>query len=640
MNNRHDFQKEIDYLEAERRFKLRRVENLALFPNKARDVIASHKQEYFDDINKEIDDKIDRIKRQADWHRERKVSAKRRTSLTSLHEAEVRHAGGGAEAQDSLVDIEDISTTGDGDSDCGSIAEELTVVFDGESETVVSEEKHDYDLLVSRDPEKEQERIRKSKLTMAIQGFQSIARQKDESAVNSIKQNTTFDPEEVKCSGRLFRKGKCYRYKETIQGSVVNVLVGIRKFVSLQEAECILVVPFAETILGQQEDSIDYQADFELSTHFQVFETTSVLRLEHFSTEPQDAESIPEWVYEPQTVGTWNSFGYFLDNCIRTIKRKGKREEFRVLELFAGAGGMCLGFQNAGFVTVDAVDNDKYSIATLKHNCGMSTYLGDIRDYLVQHEDLESRKLQGRIDCVTATPPCQGFSGANRRGGQHDKRNNDLSLIWIDAVRLNRPTTVVFENVKGMWRRKHVSYLKNIAKELLKLDYQVRVAEMRACDYGSAQTRPRLIILATHRTAPPPKIPRKTHGSGRDQLPIVTVQDALSGLEDGLDSLGNPVRNTGHARTSLQAGEHGLVKLKADGLAPAIRASALPPLHYKYDRCISVRECAALQDFPSTYEFQGSLCQQYRQVGNAVPVELATKIAQAVREILVYNYED
>jgi DNA (cytosine-5)-methyltransferase 1 len=74
--------------------------------------------------------------------------------------------------------------------------------------------------------------------------------------------------------------------------------------------------------------------------------------------------------------------------------------------------------------------------------------------------------------------------------------------------------------------------------------------------------------------------------------------------------------------------------------APTIRASSVTPFHFSEDRCINVREAACLQSFPVDYEFVGSLGSQYRQVGNAVPVELSTAVAQSVRQILLHEYGD
>ena len=97
--------------------------------------------------------------------------------------------------------------------------------------------------------------------------------------------------------------------------------------------------------------------------------------------------------------------------------------------------------------------------------------------------------------------------------------------------------------------------------------------------------------------------------------------------------------NMNARKTSLQPGQHGLVRLDPNSLAPAIRASSIPPFHYSQDRCINVREAACLQSFPTDYVFHGDIRSQYRQVGNAVPIELATAIAQSIRQILIYEYE-
>ena len=92
--------------------------------------------------------------------------------------------------------------------------------------------------------------------------------------------------------------------------------------------------------------------------------------------------------------------------------------------------------------------------------------------------------------------------------------------------------------------------------------------------------------------------------------------------------------------TSLVPGKHGIVQLKADGLAPAVRAKGTPPIHYEEDRCINFREAAALQSFPSIYVFCSNLQEQYQQVGNAVPVELASAVANSVRQSLMFHYKE
>jgi len=306
------------------------------------------------------------------------------------------------------------------------------------------------------------------------------------------------------------------------------------------------------------------------------------------------------------------------------------------LDLFAGAGGMSIGYKNAGFKSVASVENDSSATQTMRANFkGVNVYEGCVNDFLKHLDEPAMKTLLGRIDHVHVSAPCQGFSGKNRRGGVNDLANNELSMSIVEAVKVTKCTTAVFENVLGMWRRKHLHYVKNITKELMKLGYQVRCEPLRACSYGDPQKRPRFFIFISQKSAPPPLIPQRTHGVEQNILSFVTVKEALSTLQNSETTLFNIDGKT----TSLRPGEHGVVRLDPDGLAPAICASSVPPIHWEEDRCITVREAATLQSFPTDYVFHGDLRSQYRQVGNAVPVALATAVAQSVRHVLLYEYE-
>ena len=92
--------------------------------------------------------------------------------------------------------------------------------------------------------------------------------------------------------------------------------------------------------------------------------------------------------------------------------------------------------------------------------------------------------------------------------------------------------------------------------------------------------------------------------------------------------------------TQLRPGQHGAVRLNPYDAAPTIRAKGPKPFHYSEDRSINVREAACLQSFPTEYKFYGGLTSQYRLVGNAVPVELSTAVAQCVRQVLLHEYDD
>jgi DNA (cytosine-5)-methyltransferase 1 len=328
--------------------------------------------------------------------------------------------------------------------------------------------------------------------------------------------------------------------------------------------------------------------------------------------------------------------GYFYKN---TPVRHGIRQSIRLLDLFAGCGGMSQGFDRVGYTTVKVVENNPIAIETYSTNMlNHPIYPGDVTEFLRRCESNDDyRKLHGRIDHLHASPPCQGYSGANRLGGTNDQANINLTSSFLDAVRIFRPVTATFENVVGMWKRKHQHHLKNILAGLLDLGYQVRLSELIACDYGDPQARPRLFIFCARNFAVLPSLPTKIYGA-LPLIPVVTVKDVLERYLHLSDKERNSLPNMKGSKTTLKAGQHGVVQLDADRPCATLRASSTPPLHYSQDRCITVREAASLQSFPPTFVICGSIREQYRQIGNTVPVKLATAVARCVRDALEYEF--
>jgi DNA (cytosine-5)-methyltransferase 1 len=135
-------------------------------------------------------------------------------------------------------------------------------------------------------------------------------------------------------------------------------------------------------------------------------------------------------------------------------------------------------------------------------------------------------------------------------------------------------------------------------------------------------------------SVPIPLLPAKTHGKGDGLENFVTVKVALSPVKDSTS-----LPNMGGRTTRSRPGQHGRVRLTPHECAPTIRASSGTPFHYAEDRLINVREAACLQSFPIDYKFWGDLVSQYKQVGNAVPVELSKAVARSVRQVLQYEYD-
>lgn len=231
---------------------------------------------------------------------------------------------------------------------------------------------------------------------------------------------------------------------------------------------------------------------------------------------------------------------------------------------------------------------------------------------------------------------CQGFSRANRVGGESAEENNDQSLEFINALRWYEPKTATYENVPGILLPKNRHYLQELVSELLNMNYQVRVEVLTASNYGDPQNRKRVILWAAKCGMILPAAPAPTHGEGL--LPRRTVKDAIGALESypcfsgkkGSVQYPNGTIDHNNRTTSTFADPdmHVLVANK-----PSRTVTGFSLVHYKGNRFLSIRESACLQSFPWDYQFFGSTQEQYKQVGNAVPVMLATHVARAVARV-------
>mmetsp|Transcript_29778 Transcript_29778/g.54045 ORF Transcript_29778/g.54045 Transcript_29778/m.54045 type:complete len:672 (-) Transcript_29778:40-2055(-) len=310
-----------------------------------------------------------------------------------------------------------------------------------------------------------------------------------------------------------------------------------------------------------------------------------------------------------------------------------------VLDLFAGAGGMSLGMEKY-FNVKWVVDNDHLAAATLranKTNSDVQIYTEDVKTFLKKSvQGNPCYPAVGQVDHIHASPPCKGYSRANRNGGKDDMKNNKQTLLFVKAIRHFRPKTATFENVPGLVLDDYKGYFQSVVASLLQMAYQVRVKVLTSSSYGDPQKRRRLILIAARSDCMLPTMPPPTHGPGL--LPIKTCKDALEMLEKHDPSSSRSsgtvlVDNTvvfNHIIPGHKHEKDADFELIEDEPSRTILAKARPHCHYGGDRFISVREAACLQSFPLSYQFFGSLSRQYSQVGNAVPVKLATAIARNV----------
>jgi DNA (cytosine-5)-methyltransferase 1 len=361
----------------------------------------------------------------------------------------------------------------------------------------------------------------------------------------------------------------------------------------------------------------------------------------------------------------------------------------RLIDLFAGAGGMTLGFTELlghAFEPVWANDSNKYAVNTYNLNFGNHCVYGDIVDIL----DNPNSKIP-KADVVVGGPPCQGFSLLNK-----NRENDPRKHLWqpyMEIVERSHADIFVMENVPqliGSYEHEQ------IIEKAESMGFQMAWARLCAADYGVSQTRWRAFILGC-RFADPKEIfpPKKTHfppsGNGRRKMftqefdeyignagPWRTVRDAISDLpipvgteiriEPGPYDLHFGRKPTSKSRARyMTIPEEGMNRFDLQERAPeltpdcwirktsggtdlfgrlwwdkpafTIRTEFFKPekgryLHPVQHRPITHREAARLQSFPDQFRFTGSKTEIAKQIGNAVPPMLAARIADCVYALL------
>lgn len=309
----------------------------------------------------------------------------------------------------------------------------------------------------------------------------------------------------------------------------------------------------------------------------------------------------------------------------------------KLVSLFSGAGGLDLGFKQAGFELLWANDFDADAVATYKHNIGNECVLGDIKN--IHSNDIPN------ADVMIGGFPCQGFSMANTKRNALDERNS-LYLEYVRILKDKKPKIFIAENVKGILSLEKGEVLKAIIQDFENVGYQVQYKLLNSADYGVPQTRMRVIIVGIRNDLNINfEFPKPTHSKNPQKdnlLPWVSVKQALEHLPDPDGLLANTVPNNEYSQYKVTARNFtGHRTTNPDLPSPTILARgnggggvvAIP--HYNGLRRMTVRESACIQSFPDDFEFKGTRGSGYRQVGNAVPVKLANVIAEQVFKSLM-----
>lgn len=335
------------------------------------------------------------------------------------------------------------------------------------------------------------------------------------------------------------------------------------------------------------------------------------------------------------------------------------------LSLFSGAGGLDLGFGQAGFDIRACVEIEPAYAKTLRKNSeeeqGFAStarvFCQDIREF-----DVEPFVDAG-IECVIGGPPCQTFSAAGRRSGGVigvDDARGKLFQSYCRILKRVQPKVFVFENVYGLPGANGGEPWREIVSAFSDLGYDLRAEVVDTADYGVPQHRERLIMVG-FKTGEF-KFPIPTHGpDSEEKSPLVSVEQAIADLQDIEEPYQNGLGGMyGHLLPEVPEGlnyayftaEMGhpepafawrskfhdlLYKVKRDEPCRTIKAQPgkfTGPFHWK-NRHFSVAELKRLQTFPDDYEILGSYGKVVEQIGNSVPPRLGFVIATAVREQLL-----
>lgn len=293
-----------------------------------------------------------------------------------------------------------------------------------------------------------------------------------------------------------------------------------------------------------------------------------------------------------------------------------------VLDLFAGCGGLSLGFEANGFKTI-GYEMDENATKTYNKNL-----LGECLNH-----KLTTETEYPKADIVIGGPPCQPFSVGGKQLGLKDSR--DGFPIFLSAIRQLEPEVLLFENVRGMLY-KNKWYLKEVIEELEKLGYFINYALLNAKDYEVPQNRERVIVLGTkEKNRLPKKINRK-----------VTAGEALGELAFQFDenskfftkSMDEYVARYEKASKCINPRDLYLNKpartLTCRNLAGATGDMHRVRLKDGRRRRITVREAARLQSFPDWFEFIGTETHQFNQIGNAVAPYFAYHLAANIKNHL------
>ena len=354
-------------------------------------------------------------------------------------------------------------------------------------------------------------------------------------------------------------------------------------------------------------------------------------------------------------------------------------KKIKALSFFSGAMGLDIGLEKAGIDVILACESEKFIRETIKLNRPKIKVLEDINNYSAKEIRKEAGlKPKEKIDLIVGGPPCQAFSTAGKRLSINENRGI-VFLKYLELIKELNPTYFVIENVRGLLSvpLKHVPHNKRnrklkVAEEkggtlnyilnyLKKIGYKVSFNLYNSANFGTPQTRERIVIIGNKDEKLPYLSPTHSQYGEFGLKPWNTFKSAVKGLHNiKHDHVNFPKSRLKYYR-KLKEGQNWRnlsLKLQKEALgksfylgggktgflrrlawnkpSPTLVTDPMMPAtdlgHPAEDRPLSIQEYKRIQEFPDSWKLSGNLRNQYKQIGNAVPVSLGKAIGKLIMQ--------
>lgn len=347
---------------------------------------------------------------------------------------------------------------------------------------------------------------------------------------------------------------------------------------------------------------------------------------------------------------------------------------FRILDLFSGAGGFSCGLDSIdNFTTVLALDNNSHALNTFAHNFpNAKTIVGDILDETIK-ENIVTLAKDLKVNMIIGGPPCQGFSNKGKKLGLKDPRNF-LFLEYLEIVKNIQPDLFIIENVKSMITAANGYFMTEIQNSIESLGYFMTCSVLNSKDFGVPQNRQRAFIIAyKYKTLSLPSSHIEEFVTVRDAISDLSYLESGEGtnhseyIYPSQSNYQKKLRRNNKILYNHIASNHSELALKKLSLIPPecgkeylpaemignqkfkttwgrlVWDKVSPTIDTRFDtpsngrnshpylnRAITPREAARIQSFPDNFEFLGKKTEVCKQIGNAVPPLLSRKIGEGV----------